>query len=214
MNNILICGDSYCITDPSFPGLHWSEKLLNQTSQVKIYNLAYGGCSNALITLQLLQGLKFNPDLVILSFTNENRYEADSNINAIPYELTAESMSSYIKDRYKNIRSTSNINFLKLSDNFEKIKSYFYIMFCLQTLASKKINFCFSLGGFEYQQDYTALLRSNFLENAIADYSAHELSLNLWYHGQKTSPFFHVDKEEVHTLFANECFTYLNRTYA
>jgi len=87
-------------------------------------------------------------------------------------------------------------------------------MFCLQTLKSRGINFCFSLGGFEYQQDYTALLRSNFLENTVFDYTAHELSLNLWYHGQKSSPHFHVDNEEVHTLFANECLAHLNKSYA
>lgn len=211
MKKILICGDSYCVTDPKFPDFHWSEKLLNLSDQVEICNLAYGGCSNALISLQLLQGLKFNPDFVILSFTNEHRYESDDNVDAIPYDLTAEAISAYIKERYKvNPRS----NLMELSENFEKIKSYFYIMFCLQTLKNKEINFCFSLGGFEYQQDYTTLLRSNFLENSISNYSEHELSMNLWYHGKKISPVFHVDKKEVHTLFANECFSHLNKTYA
>ena len=207
MKKILICGDSYCVTDPKFPGLHWSEKLLNQSDNIEIYNMAYGGCSNALISLQLLQGLKFNPDLVVMSFTNEHRYESDANVNAIPYELTALSVSSYIKERYKTNPAS---NMLELSENFEKIKSYFYIMFCLLTLKEKGIDFCFSLGGFEYQQDYTKLLRSNFLENTISNYSAHELSLNLWYHGKKTSPYFHVDSEEIHTLFANECFSRLD----
>ena len=207
MKKVLICGDSYCVTDPKFPGLHWSEKLLNLTDNIEIYNLAYGGCSNALISLQLLQGLKFNPDLVIMSFTNEHRYESDANVNAIPYELSALSISSYIKERYKTNPAS---RMLELSENFEKIKSYFYIMFCLLTLKEKGINFCFSLGGFEYQQDYTKLLRSNFLENTISNYSMHELSLNLWYHGQKTSPWFHVDSEEIHTLFANECFSRLD----
>jgi hypothetical protein len=207
MKKVLICGDSYCVTDPKFPGLHWSEKLLNLTDNIEIYNLAYGGCSNALISLQLLQGLKFNPDLVIMSFTNEHRYESDANVNAIPYELSALSISSYIKERYKTNPAS---RMLELSENFEKIKSYFYIMFCFLTLKEKGINFCFSLGGFEYQQDYTTLLRSNFLENTISNYSMHELSLNLWYHGQKTSPYFHVDNEEVHTLFSNECFSRLN----
>jgi len=213
VNKILICGDSYCVTDPKFPGLHWSDKLLNQTDRIEIYNLACGGCSNALISLQLLQGLKFNPDLVVMSFTNEYRYESDADVDAIPHALTAESISSYIKERYNfNPRSASSV--LALSENFEKIKSYFYIMFCLQTLKDKRINFCFSLGGFEYQQDYTNLLRANFIENNISNYSMHELSLNLWYHGNKKSPCFHVDNEEVHTLFANECFSYLNKNYA
>jgi len=209
----IICGDSFCVTDPAFPGLHWSEKLLEMSEHIKICNLATGGCSNAMITLQLMQSLKFNPDFVILSFTNEHRYESDAKIDAMPYELTVDSISAYLKERYKtnNIRKT---DFLELSTNFEKLKNYFHIMFCLQTLKSRGINFCFSLGGFEYQQDYTALLRSNFLENTVFDYTAHELSLNLWYHGQKSSPHFHVDNEEVHTLFANECLAHLNKSHA
>lgn len=208
----LICGDSYFVTDPTFPGLHWSEKLLGMSEEIEICNLSYGGCSNALITLQLMQGLKLNPDFVILSFTNEHRYEADGDIESVPFNLTAESISAYIKERYKTNPLGNKL--LSLSENFEKIKNYFYIMFCLQTLKEKKVNFCFSLGGFEYQQDYTALLRSNFIENNISDYTQHELSLNLWYHGQKSSPYFHVDKEEVQMLFANECFSHLNKNYA
>ena len=208
---ILVCGDSYFVTDPKFPGLHWSEKLLGMSEKIEVCNLSFGGCSNALITLQLMQGLKLDPDFVILSFTNEHRYESDGNINSVPFNLTADSISAYIKERYK---PNPKYNILTLSENFEKIKNYFYIMFCLQTLKEKKVNFCFSLGGFEYQQDYTALLRSNFIENNISDYAKHELSLNLWYHGQKSSPCFHVDKEEVQMLFANECFLHLNKNYA
>jgi len=208
----LICGDSYFVTDPEFPGLHWSEKFLDMSADIEVCNLSYGGCSNALITLQLMQGLKLDPDFVILSFTNEHRYESDGNIQSIPRELAADSISAYIKERYKLNRLDDKM--LELSNNFEKIKNYFYIMLCLQTLKERKIKFCFSLGGFEYRQDYTVLLRSNFIENNIPDYAKHELSLNLWYHGQKTSPCFHVDKEDVHLLFANECFLHLNKNYA
>ena len=208
---VLVCGDSYSVTDPKFPGLHWSEKLLAMSAGVEVCNLSVGGCSNALITLQLMQGLKLNPDFVILSFTNEHRYESDGNIESVPFNLTADSISAYIKERYKPDPTCA---MLSLSENFEKIKNYFYIMLCLQTLKEKKLNFCFSLGGFEYQQDYTALLRSNFIENNIPNYSNHELSLNLWYHGQKKSPYFHVDKEEVQMLFANECLLHLNKNYS
>lgn len=208
---ILICGDSFCVTDPKFPKLHWSEKLLELSSDIEVYNLSMGGASNALITMQLMQGLKLKPDFIILSFTNEHRYEKDNNINAMPYDLSAESISAYIKERY-----SPNQPNMTLSTNFEKIKNYFYIIFCLQILKEKQINFCFSLGGFEYQQDYTALLKLNFLNNDIPNYSQCELTTNLWYHKSThaKAPFFHVDKEEVHVLFANECFSHLNNTHA
>jgi len=44
---ILVCGDSFSITDPDYPGLHWTEKILNFSPDFEIANLSYGGCSNA-----------------------------------------------------------------------------------------------------------------------------------------------------------------------
>ena len=216
MKKILICGDSYGVTDPQFPNFHWSEKLGDLDSEIEIWNFSIGGSSNALIALQLMQGLRLNPDFVILSFTNEHRYEKDNDMDATPFDLSPAAIGSWLKARYSPDPKPSREVIVSLSHNFEKIKTYFYIMLCLQTLKEKQIDFCFSLGGFEYQQDYTALIRSNFLENGIKDYSAHELSTNLWYHKGKDPyvPMFHVDKEEIHVLFANECFSRLNNTHA
>lgn len=214
---ILICGDSFCVTDPMYPGLHWSEKMLNSSGQIEIWNLAYGGSSNALIVYQLMQGLMFKPDFVILSFTSNGRYEFDKNIDAVPFELSAESIAAYQKERYttncyryenKDILSTiDRYRLTASSDNFEKLKNYFHISFCLTLLKHKNIDFCFSLGGFEYKQDYTALLNNAYVENLLSAHRAQELSTNLWYHqsNNKLQPTFHVDSEAIHTLFNNEC---------
>jgi len=209
---ILVCGDSFCVTDPDYPGLHWSEKILNSSSDIELSNLSIGGSSNALITMQLMQGLKLNPDFVVLSFTNEHRYERDNKIDAMPYDLSAQSISAYLKERYSpNFESVPKI-FATLSTNFEKIKNYFYIMFCLQTLKEKQINFCFSLGGFEYKQDYSAFINSNFIDNNIVDFKEQELLTNLWYyHSNKNRPYFHVDNESVQTLFANQCLAHIGK---
>jgi len=211
---ILICGDSYCVTDPKFPDLHWSEKILDNDPNFEVLNLAYGGCSNAMINLQLLQGLKLNPDFVIISFTTDGRYEIDKNISALPKELSAQELSNYHYARYTtnnyqidtDIKKTiEKYKLTASSQNFERLKNYFYISFCLTTLTIKNIPFCFSLGGFEFNQDYTNFINSNYIENFIVNYSQNQLSTNLWYHGQKTSPYFHVDDDKVQTLFANEC---------
>jgi hypothetical protein len=207
---ILVCGDSYSVTDPDFPGLHWSEKILNFSSKFELFNLAMGGCSNAMITLQLLQGLNLNPDFVILSFTSDHRYELDNDIDALPTDLTALGLSTYQKTRYTtNVymkdRGLKQQLAAKNSANFEKLKNYFYISFCLQTLNQHNIPFAFSLGGFEYKQDYSALINSNYMYNFIKDYTDNELKTNLWYHGSKPRPYFHVDDNKVQTLYANEC---------
>ena len=216
MTTILVCGDSYAVADPDFPDLHWTEKLLGFSSEFRVDNLACGGCSNAMITLQLLQGLNLNPDFVILSFTNEHRYELDKNIDAFPVDLTTLSLANYQKSRYTTnmyIKDDNNIiEWMsgKCSDNLEKVKNYFYISFCLQTLRQKNIPFAFSLGGFEYKQDYTALINSNYMYNFIKDYTEHEIKTNLWFHGNKSKPWFHVDDDKIQTLFANECIARIN----
>ena len=212
---ILVCGDSYSITDPDFPGLHWSEKILNFSSDFELCNLAYGGCSNAMITLQLLQGLNLNPDFVILSFTNEHRYEIDKDIAALPVDLSALSLSNYQQSRYTTnmyVKDKDIDRWIagKCSDNFEKLKNYFYISFCLQTLKQFDIPFAFSLGGFEYKQDYPTLINSNYMYNFIKDYTDYELKTNLWYYSGKSKPWFHVDNDEVQALYANECISRIN----
>ena len=214
---ILVCGDSFCVTDPRYPGQHWTEKLLNMSGDIEICNLAYGGCSNALIVLQLLQGLQLNPDFVVLSFTNHDRYEYDKQEDACPEGLNAESLAAYIKQRYTTNRYEDNAAKNDLtnrwilsarSENFEKLKNYFYIDYCLSMLQSRSIRFCYSLGGFEYQQNYNQLINSNFVPNTLVNYAKFELPLNLWYHRDKSkpAPYFHVSKQEIQTFFANECY--------
>jgi hypothetical protein len=101
------------------------------------------------------------------------------------------------------------------SPNLEKLKNYFYISFCLQTLKTQNINFCYSLGGFEYQQDYPATINSNFIKNFLTEYHEFELPINLWYHNSgKKRPWFHVDDKNIQTLFANACLEKINNISA
>jgi len=212
---ILICGDSYCLPDPEYPRLHWSEKILSSSSDYEIINLAYGGCSNALISLQVLHGLRFNPDFVVFSFTDDKRYEFDLDISALPKSFDPGEIASFIKRRFTTNRhdgsmTASQKDFYKLwltesSDSLEKLKNYFYICFCLLTVKSRNIRFCYSLGGFEFLQDYTSFLKQNHVQNLLEEFSNQELSTNLWYHGRKSRPWFHVDNDDALTLFANEC---------
>lgn len=164
--------------------------------------------------MQLLQGLRLQPDFVVLSFTDFGRYEIDKDPKALPVDMTSHEIARYLNERYvtNNYDIPADISkiinqyrTLACSENLEKLKNYFFISFCLMTLRSSKINFAFSLGGFEYDQDYTVLLNSNFVKNLLQDFHDHELALNLWYHGNELSPFFHVKDDKVQTLFANQC---------
>ena len=218
MARILICGDSYAVNDPAYPGLHWSEQLLAYSADFEIINMAYGGCSNAMIALQLSQGLRFNPDFVIFSFTSDGRYEFDKDSTAVPRTLEPCDMADYLKRRYttnayehNTQKSKHLIQYLSntASSNFERIKNYFYIMYCLDRVNSMGLGFCYSLGGFEYKQDYTMWLNENYMTNAFQPYQEKELLTNLWNHGKKAKPFFHVDNAEIQNLFASQCVSYI-----
>ena len=216
---ILICGDSFAVTDARYPGIHWSEKILNFSKDFEVMNFAYGGSSNALIALQLSQGLRFNPDFVIFTFTSDSRYEFDNDPGSIPSSMDYLEISNYLKNRYttnmyehspqKN-RDVIMCLETTFSKNFEKLKNYFYIMYCLNTVQNRNIKFCYSLGGFEYKQDYSALLNQNFLENDLANYRNRELLINLWYYQNKSSnAYFHVDDPEIQNLFYNQCMEFI-----
>jgi hypothetical protein len=214
-SRVLVCGDSFCVTDSNFKNLHWTEKIYESTPPTfELINMAYGGCSNAMIVLQLLQGLTLNPNFVIISFTNESRYEIDKDLSALPTGLTGAELAHYQKQRYTTNMRNKDKHFdlwvtTNLSNNFEKLKNYFYISFCLQILKEKNIGFAFSLGGFEFKQDYCAWINSNYIPNFIKDHVDSELKTNLWFHTTKGVATFHVEDDKVQTLFANECIAHL-----
>ncbi len=217
---ILICGDSYCVTDSNYPGLHWSEKILQTSPTFTVSNLAYGGASNAHICLQLSHGIKFiNPDFVIISFTGYTRYEVDKDQTVKLNGFTVEDINNYYYSRYQtslyeNEGKNKIINQYisnAASDSFEKIKNYFYISLALHKLYISKIPFCFTLGGFVYNHDYLKFINSNYLDNILNNYEKNQLTTNLWFHGQKNSPYFHVDDENIQNLFAAECLMHIEK---
>ena len=217
--HILICGDSFCVTDPDFPGLHWSEKILNYSPNFKISNLAYGGSSNALISLQMMQGMKLNPDFVIFSFTNPLRYEFDNDPAVLPRSFSDLDIADYIKRRYTTTCYSENKEKIKTTDhwlasaasiNMEMIKNYMYLLLCLTTCATNKIPFCYSTGGF--LDNIGQLTNSNYIKNFTNDYQEQALMTNLWNHQiTNTRPYFHISDDAVQSLFANECIDHIVR---
>jgi hypothetical protein len=221
---VLICGDSFGVVDPDYPGLHFSEKILNATPPVfELNNLAHGGDSNALITLQLMQGLQFKPDFVILLFTSTHRHERDKDVNVYyPKDLTFDELKQFRHDRYStsttepkkiiNYNLVEQWNSQYISDDFEIMKNYFLIHYCLQSLKEHKIPFCYSLGGMKHGINYSSIVDKHFIKDNLIDYANQSLKINLWNHNNnnnKERPYFHVDSDDVQTAFANECIYHL-----
>jgi len=221
LKNVLICGDSFGVVDPDYPGLHFSEKILNATPPVfELNNLAHGGDSNALITLQLMQGLQFKPDFVIVLFTSTHRHETDKDVNVhYPKDLKVDELNEFRHNRYSTQQGSKNSinhnlvdqwNSQYISDDFEIMKNYFLIHYCLQSLKEHKIPFCYSIGGMKHAINYSAIVDKHFIKDNIINYTDQSLKINLWNHNNnKERPYFHVDNDDVQTAFANECIYHL-----
>jgi hypothetical protein len=175
---ILICGDSFGISDSRYPELHFSEKISKKINQCKVINLCRGGSSNSLIEIQLHQGLALEPDCVILLFTNiwRNEYEisvshffnekaklTNSHNTGVNEDIINFNNQKYLTRAFwswnnKNIPSGDLIHdIIKINDQLDLyestdlkiIKNYFSILAMLNLLKIKNIPFCFSLGGLD-----------------------------------------------------------------
>ena len=231
MKRVLICGDSFGIVDPRFPGLHFSEKLQN----CDVINLARGGASNAMINVQLHQGLQHNPTHVIMLFTAQWRSEyniylsgltnselkhcmpGDKNDNWSVDEIKAFNENAYITSPYLKVRGVKHITdayegHLKYYfTDYESIKTYFHVMGMFDRLTLLGIPFCFSFGGFahDYFECRDRIFTRNYLKNTLETYLPRSTSLNLWDHadqsGNNKVPFHHVKDDAVQTEFARQC---------
>ena len=71
MKKLLVVGDSFMNPDADFPGQHWSEML----PEYEIIMRSISGSSNGIIAHEFFQGLKLNPDAVVMGFTMPDRIE-------------------------------------------------------------------------------------------------------------------------------------------
>jgi len=71
IKKLLVVGDSFMHPDQDFPGQHWSEML----PEYEIIMRSISGSSNGMIAYQFVQGLKLNPDAVVMGFTMPDRIE-------------------------------------------------------------------------------------------------------------------------------------------
>ena len=221
MKNILICGDSFAITDSRYPGLHWSEKIKAQGYHIS--NLSVGGSTNSQIRMQVHQGLSLSPDFVVILFTAPGRAEFDKNINVvIPDVLNEATIRNYNRERYttscyqdhqKN-KLWNEYLYRAASQDFEMIKEYFVMLGTLQYLESKRIPFCWSEGGFSCVTEIGDILHKNIIADDLDEYRHCRIGLNLWNHAQQGEeiPWFHVPDEKILENFSSECLQHIKNS--
>ena len=212
---VLICGDSFAQDDPRWPGLHFSQKIANSFPIIdwKVYNLASGGSSNRAIAQQMLQGMMYEPDFVILLFTGSNRIETEKNTSEPARSLNPEDIVNWNRKRYN--LNTESMLYVR-SENGDSIvdqevidmQNIITAGFCLEYLKNKNIGYCWMDGGLASIDN--KIYERNYIVNPLLNHKLKQIPLNLWLHSNtKYDPNFHVDNEEIQESFANMCLNYI-----
>jgi hypothetical protein len=202
MKTIVLCGDSYYDYDDRYVGLHWADRL----SPHNVYRLARGGASNFSIWHQIQYSVKFNPDLVLISFTTCPRIEFPKSNTQRPVVATSSELEelqwSYRNTVYDNVDHAlpmyNNEKFVSWLpyhvDEYEILKNCIYIKSALDTLINNGIRFYFTLGGFSNIIQACKLSYADFNM-----YSKFNLLPNGANHPNKLSnPYFHIEDEKWH----------------
>ncbi len=219
---VLICGDSFVITDSKYPGLHFSEKIANSYPHIDwhILNLSSHGDSNLFIVQQLLQGLVYKPDFVIFSFTAPTRTETVLDKKMIPRSLNLHDIHNWNKGRYNlHIRTIpffkdtdQNDQLIMADDERTYLQQYILITFCLELCKNMNIPYCYSLGGMKSIN--TKVFDSIYATNPLTTHKNKEIPLNLWDHSNGTNdPDFHVVNEDIQEKFANMCLNHILESF-
>ncbi len=213
VKRVLICGDSFCVTDPRFPNLHWSESL---GKDLHIMSLAHGGASNTMIQMQIMQGLMLRPDFVLVSFTSPFRAEFDkkSSENLIdtqdPESIYNYNFSRWGTSCYEQFTEEKKIysQYLRVaSHDCEVIRCVFNMMAVLDHLRGRGLNFAYSTGGMDPDM-FGPVLQHNHLPCDFGHYDNNRIMTDLWQHQdahQDSAPWFHVSNAEIHNKYAHEC---------
>ena len=223
MTKILIVGTSHATPDANYLGIHWSEKILDHNPDYEILNFAIGGSTNAMINFQLHQGLRFNPDFVIMLFSTPERFVVDNDSKAKLPALT--NHMDVVDYNFKRYTTTSLLNqkspeydifsrFVTLvnSQEFDVMDTYFHIEGMMNLLEQKDIPFCFSWGGAPPAR-WSQALDNNFILNDLGRFEKNRVITNLTEHSDFTdnAPAFHVTDPAVHQQFANECILHIEK---
>ena len=208
---ILICGDSFAEDDVKYPGLHFSNKIANSFPVIdwKIYNLASSGSSNRAIAQQMLQGMMYDPDFVILLFTGSNRIETERNASEPARSLNPEDIVNWNRLRYT--LNTKSMLYVR-SENGDGIvdqevvdmQNIITAGFCLEYLKNRNIGYCWIPGGlatFDHSKTYTV--------DPLLEHENKKIPLNLWKHSIGDDPSFHVADEKIQESFANMCLNHI-----
>lgn len=204
---LLVVGDSFMTRDERYPGHHWSEMITEYT----VINLAQIGASNFIINYNLMQGLKHQPDAVVIGFTDPFRLEVSSKISLVkdttvfsrvPSPWITNLYHDYIND---DCRKYINMTRHLQDDDLNGNKTALEVLGILSFLKQQQIKTVFSYGLFEgyLTQGFIQLrilaeldkFKASKIEHNLVDYIT---DIN------STDIAFHVNDQKQQRKFAKE----------
>jgi hypothetical protein len=205
---LLVVGDSFMKPDRrnlQFTGQHWSELI----TEYEVINLAEDSSTNAVIFVQLLEGLTQKPDAVILGFTMPDRLEfANEKYYPPPRRWYSNGM---IPPTRTDQKLAVDYYRATVCHDMLKIKGYITARSCFLTLEKLNIPYAYSWNGLDGDityPDYINPWRSEIVE----EFNKHQIPLNLaTYPDFKMIPGYHVDNAEWQTTFATQALEILKR---
>jgi hypothetical protein len=211
MKTLYICGDSFCSTDPEYPG-SWVETFQMQHPDLCVISLAIPGASNFQIYLQVKEALAQNCNYLIYHATSSIRHEFLAHPlvspqqgyknywdRTCPDELRQMVCTSWLTPENSLILDASQIKLIKtffkkfINLDSEVEKNYLFIISTLNLINDSGVkNWLWSRGGFEHKNFKNA-------KSWLFDFADREVDYNLWdyYDAQSTRPFYHISDVSV-----------------
>jgi len=208
-STLLVVGDSFMTTDERRQGQHWSEMI----TDYHVINLAQSGCTNFMISVQVMQALEtHNIDAVVLGFTEKNRLEFPYK----PGQLTPTNRQWYASGSTALMNNDESMADLyhKVSACPEMvgIKSYTAIRSTLLTLHVKMIPYAWTPGLLDNDKSNYCCDNDPWWKLWLSEFESHKVPLNLaTYPEFKMIPGYHTDDPEWQSRFAKQAVEILKR---
>jgi len=205
MKKLLIVGDSFMHPDENFLGQHWSEML----PEYNILMYSQSGSTNGMIAWRFFEGLKQNPDAIVLGFTMPDRIEFKLDDMQQKYHKRIWSSNGH-----QNLTSDQKlaVGYYQATACQEMMlfKGFLTVRSLLLTCEKQRIPYAFTLNGL-WTIDKKDLLNeywNNIYKNEImllGEFAKHQTPTNFTSSGIfKKSPGFHVDDPAWQQRFAQE----------
>jgi hypothetical protein len=184
---LLVVGDSFMHPDAKYPGQHWSEML----PEYEILMHAVSGSSNGIVAWKFFQGLKLEPDAVVLGFTTPDRLEfrLDANKDSCNRIWTTNAHTDLTADQRLAVdyyRATADEQMLLFK---ACVQARCMLLECRQ----RGLPFAYTLNCLFNNLAELPYPSSPEVRDLLGEFAQHECTNLATYQGFKMTPGFHTD---------------------